>query len=719
MSNRDEPGRLASIRLIESSRPSIRARAVHHRLWTGLALLLFYALLALVMLSPLAPEALPESPAQDLANHVSGIIEARNALVEGQFPIRVAPNQNNRERYPVFQFHGNLPYTLGGLLYLATDLNPYTIWKLVVFISLVIGALFTYQCALFMTRRRMPAMTAGAVFLTAPYLLVDIHSRFAYPEVVSFALLPCVFFYTMRSFISRNPVYIFFGAIAWNCLELSHNITFFYASLFFGFYLLTFARITTKYVGRMFRVGVSYAGGVLLSAWYIVPQLFLLPSLAINLSPSVQSPYRVAWLTPLYVLLAPTLVPPTPPDPAILLPPRFGLQIGWPILIAFGLVCFYRYRSVKLSLYHRNIILRLLCFFVISFFMIWSPVDFWRYLPKSFNYIQFSYRLLMFIVLWGSLLTVYALICTFRRGVSAKHTIPVIAVLVLFTISYLGPHAPASQTSLESEISTPNMGRGGAGYAYMLSPRVIVTGSLFHRDVNLADWDHHIVNVQHQLLYPGMSVIPAPLAGDELIIGGRVPDEYRAPVRLTILLDNKQIANELLEPGVFKLTLPITTTFTRERAYMSMQTDRYLHPVQKVPVAPEPGMLALEINEIRLRGSPERAKDGPLLPVAEVRKTMSPGRPATYIIHTSQATLVQLPVLFYPDMLEIRDNGNLIAYDNIGRSTAIHLPPGDHTITADFVGVQWANILSSLTWICVFLAFIFINIRHHFNIKPK
>src|SRR5262245_59584010 len=99
---------------------------------TAAAALLLYILLAVAMMAPLAPPGLPLTGAHDIASHVSGVIEARNALVEGQFPIRVAPHQNNRERYALSQFYGNLPYTVGGLLYLATDANPYTIWKGVV-----------------------------------------------------------------------------------------------------------------------------------------------------------------------------------------------------------------------------------------------------------------------------------------------------------------------------------------------------------------------------------------------------------------------------------------------------------------------------------------------------------------------------------------------------------------------------------------------------------
>src|SRR5260370_5716595 len=89
-----------------------------------LPFVLFFAV-ALAMMSPLAYSEMPESQGQDLANHVAGIVEAKNALGEGQFPIRVAPRQNDGTRYPLFQYYGHLPYLPGGLLHRLTHVSPY------------------------------------------------------------------------------------------------------------------------------------------------------------------------------------------------------------------------------------------------------------------------------------------------------------------------------------------------------------------------------------------------------------------------------------------------------------------------------------------------------------------------------------------------------------------------------------------------------------------
>lgn len=69
------------------------------------------------IMSPLGSNIPVESPAKDLLNHISGIVEAKNALLEGQFPIRVAPTALDGIKYPIFQFNGNFPYTLGGFFF--------------------------------------------------------------------------------------------------------------------------------------------------------------------------------------------------------------------------------------------------------------------------------------------------------------------------------------------------------------------------------------------------------------------------------------------------------------------------------------------------------------------------------------------------------------------------------------------------------------------------
>jgi hypothetical protein len=425
--------------------------------------------LAVVVLAPLASKAMPESAAQDLANHVSGIIEARNALAEGQFPVRVAPRQNNGERYPIFQFYGNLPYTAGALFYRA-GLNPYEAWKVTVGLVLALGGFFTYRWARWRTRQCWPALVAGAVFMTAPYTLCDLHGRAAYPELFSLGLLPVVFYYLSRTLAAPRLAPLLAGAVAWSCLCLSHAITYFLASLFFGLYTLSFLAPTRKAVRRLLYVGGSYALGLALSAWYVAPQLYLLPRLAGGLASSVG---KASWLTPLGVLLAPTLVPPVfLPTILIYRPLHFGLQVGWPTLAALSLVVFALVRRRPAIAAARGTGARLVLVFGLSFFVVWSPFDFWKWLPPVFGFVQFSYRVLMFTVLWGALLSAQALAVFFRGRMTFEHTVACTLLLGLFVSPYLGPYTSPRIMDIGAEIAHPEIGRGGANAVYLLSPAV-------------------------------------------------------------------------------------------------------------------------------------------------------------------------------------------------------------------------------------------------------
>ena len=74
-------------------------------------------------------------------------------------------------------------------------------------------------------------------------------------------------------------------------------------------------------------------------------------------------------------------------------------------------------------------------------------------------------------------------------------------------------------------------------------------------------------------------------------------------------------------------------------------------------------------------------------------KIHSRGRVVT-TLKADRPTRVQLPVLYYPRLLEVRDNGNPIAYGNVGRFVALELSPGPHRIDVRFAGVGWANLLT-------------------------
>ena len=382
----------------------------------------------------------------DQRPHISYIAEADRALSEGQFPLRVSPMVAGKERLPLFQFYGNFPYTLTSFLMRIpfTDVDPYEAWKLVVFLSVTCAGFYTYRVGLILTRQVWPSLLAGAVFVAAPYLSTDFRARFAFPEAVSMCLLPAVLYYALRTFVTRRWGPVIAGGVAWALLALSHNITYLYGSTLIALMFLSFASLDwRKYVRRMTRVGLSYALGVVLVLWFIVPQLKLLQYIPIAVANASGSPIWTKIWSPMYSVLSPVLTI----SPEAAATPAMGVQVGAPILVVVALSTVLVVRALLVSLRGRGrrrrglsrpgarLVAALVAQWVLSFFILWSPVDFWAYVPKLFYNLQILYRMLMFIVLWGSVLTALALAAWWPRRVGGMPAAVAWPCLVLVAIA--------------------------------------------------------------------------------------------------------------------------------------------------------------------------------------------------------------------------------------------------------------------------------------------
>jgi hypothetical protein len=530
----------------------------------------FYAL-------PFASRRPVESPAWDLITHVVGIVEARNALAEGQFPVRVAPQQLDGRRFPLFQFYGNFPYTLGALIDSVPGVSAYGAWKTVVALSVAAGGFYAYRCGLQLTRQAWAGLTAGAVFVTAPYLATDVKARFAFTEAVALCLLPAAFFYSLRAFSTprRACRSVPAAGFCWALLALSHNITFLYSSALIGLFFLTSPCADwRKSLRRLARLAAAYALGLVLSLWYLVPQVRTLPYLRI--SADAHGPGWTRSFVPLWSLLSPWRnVPDT-----VVGTPNMGLQVGWTILAAAAVAALWLAVRRRQCL-RPGLTARLLAAWVLALVMVWTPFDFWPYLPRVFYNVQFTYRLLTFTTLWGSLLAAVALAETTRGTRWARG------------YSSAGGMRPA------------------AGWACLFA--IGLAGMPW------AMWRHARM---------ARSVLPAVQAAPR--VSSQVEDAYR--------LVPERIARFRLQPST------------------------------------------------------------PLVPVAETVKAVRPGRVTTYYALNTQPTVAQLPVLFYPGLLDVRDFGRPVEYGHIDGLLAVEVPAGPHVIDVGFVGTRWANVLSGLAW---------------------
>ena len=67
-----------------------------------------------------------------------------------------------------------------------------------------------------------------------------------------------------------------------------------------------------------------------------------------------------------------------------------------------------------------------------------------------------------------------------------------------------------------------------------------------------------------------------------------------------------------------------------------------------------------------------------------------------------EAGLVQLPVLFYPDLLDVRVDGLSASYHPTAYEgyllVGLQLPSGSHDVRVRFRGLAWANWVSLVAW---------------------
>ncbi len=81
--------------------------------------------------------------------------------------------------------------------------------------------------------------------------------------------------------------------------------------------------------------------------------------------------------------------------------------------------------------------------------------------------------------------------------------------------------------------------------------------------------------------------------------------------------------------------------------------------------------------------------------------------PDTIIVKNDKQSVVELPIFYYPGMMNIKVNGHSVDYFNVGDKVAINLPAGENRVEFRFEGKQWANYMSLialLLYSCIILS---------------
>lgn len=192
-------------------------------------------------------------------------------IKELQFPPRWSGFLNHGYGYPLFLFTYPLPYLVGELFHIA-GLGVVDTVKLL-FIATTFGGAFT----MFLFARSLWGSWGGvlsaALYMYAPYSLVNLTKRGSLGELTAFVFYPLLFHLFTQLLKRPTPRILLLTALSIGAFILSHNAS---VVLFLPFLIVWIwgQWRQKKSINLLFMAVISVIIGLLLSAWFWLPALF-------------------------------------------------------------------------------------------------------------------------------------------------------------------------------------------------------------------------------------------------------------------------------------------------------------------------------------------------------------------------------------------------------------------------------------------------------------
>lgn len=359
-------------------------------------------LLTLVILLVSWPLFLPGYfPHQDDLQ-IMRIFEMRKCFADFQIPCRWVPDMGWGNGYPLFNYYSAFPYYIGGLL---SFLLGY-IWaaKVIFFLSIIISGVSMYLLCkeLF---GKVPAACAACLYLLAPYKALDLYVRGALAESVALALIPLVFYFTLK-LIKEGQIVYFLGTIfSLGAFLTSHNImTLFFLPLYFIwciYWLIT----SNKKVWLITIFAILLGFGI--SSFFIIPAYFEKSLVQSDSLISMGFNFRAHFVSFNQLLFERSwgYGSLSPGDSAI------SLQVGWPywwlaVIIILIFIALIFIKKFRLMFSKDKIFILLFSFitFCLSVFMMHIRSSFIWEKIHILSYVQFPWRFLSLSIFSSSIL---------------------------------------------------------------------------------------------------------------------------------------------------------------------------------------------------------------------------------------------------------------------------------------------------------------------------
>lgn len=233
-------------------------------------------ILAVTILSslPVCSPYLPDG--HDLNFHLYRIEGIKNALSEGQFPVRVSSSWNNGYGYAVSVFYGELLLYIPALLRMI-GFSIQAAYKCYMLGINLLTCLIAYGSLKFIFRDNKVSLIGGAVYTLAPYRLMSMYLRAAVGEYTAMAFFPLIACGIYRIFSEETeekgykynwiPAVVGFSGVI-----QSHIISTAICGVFMGIVCLVFIKRTFK-KQRFLQLCKVVIYTVLLNFWFLVPFL--------------------------------------------------------------------------------------------------------------------------------------------------------------------------------------------------------------------------------------------------------------------------------------------------------------------------------------------------------------------------------------------------------------------------------------------------------------
>ncbi len=215
----------------------------------------------------------------DAGAHLTYLRLMADALSQGQFPVRwiewVVPGQNQplfSYYQPLLYYLGQIPHFLGFDILNSLYLTILALW--------LFSGLITYLFVKNITKNTLAGLVASCLYVFAPYHILDVFVRSAYPESIALAFVPGMFWAIERLITTEKRIYTSLLAVFTAATFVSHppTLLMFGVPLFFYICFLFFTKFKSEFklkllIKNAVLIFLGFALGGGLSAFFAIPAL--------------------------------------------------------------------------------------------------------------------------------------------------------------------------------------------------------------------------------------------------------------------------------------------------------------------------------------------------------------------------------------------------------------------------------------------------------------